>query len=189
MTEIEKAIQHRRSIYPKNYTGEIIDDVIIEQLLESANWAPTHKLTEPWRFTVFKGMGLEKLAHFQSTLYREKAEGEGTFEQKKFDQLSTKPQMCSHVISIGMKRNPVVPEVEEISAVACAAQNIMICASAHGLGSYWGSGGITYYEEAKPFFDLGKEDKLLGFIFLGKYDGAWPKGHRKAISDKVRWVK
>ena len=70
-------IRSRRSVFPKDYTGEKVDDAIIQQLLENANWAPTHKLTEPWRFVVFTGEGLKKLADFQSECYKQVAKAKG----------------------------------------------------------------------------------------------------------------
>ena len=33
----------------------------LEQVLEAANWAPTHGKTEPWRFTVLSPEGLDQL--------------------------------------------------------------------------------------------------------------------------------
>lgn len=183
-------IKNRRSVYPPAYTSEVIDDDVIEQLLENANWAPTHGLTEPWRFTVFTGEGLKALADFQAKLY--KTNNGKEFDQKKYDKLLNKPLQCSHIISIGMKRgnNPKIPEIEEIEATASAVQNMQLTAHAYGLGCYWGSGGITYMEEAKEFFNLGPHDKLLGFLYLGI-----PKkpqkiaGRRSPIHDKVRWVR
>jgi nitroreductase len=173
------------------YSGEIINDDIINQILENANWAPTHRLTEPWRFTVFTGKGLSKLAEFQSNLYRQKAEANNSFDENKFLKLLNKPLLSSHIISIGMKRDKkeCVPEVEEIASVACAVQNMCLTATAYGVGCYWGSGGVTYNEEAKPFFGLHQNDKLLGFLYLGIPKSKLPQGRRNAINDKVNWVR
>ena len=63
-SEINRLIRERRSVYPAQYSGEKVDDSIIKQMLENANWAPNHKKTEPWRFTVFSGEGLKQLAKF-----------------------------------------------------------------------------------------------------------------------------
>ena len=186
--EINKIIRHRRSIFPVSYSDEIIPDEVINQILENATWAPTHKLTQPWKFTVFTGKGLNKLAKFQSNLYKKISVTD--FQQKKFDKLNSKPLQCSHVIAIGMKRNELVPEIEEIEAVACAVQNMALTASAYKLGSYWGTGGITYHPEAKSFFNLEENDKLLGFFFLGVPSIEWPdRAKRKPMSEKVEWVR
>lgn len=188
--EISQLIRYRRSNYPAQYSGERIDRKIIEEMLENANWAPTHKISEPWRFTVFTGEGLKKLSEFTSELYREVTTIKGTFDERKFKKLTNKPLLASHVISIGMKRDEKerIPEIEEIESVACAVQNMQLTATAYGLGCYWSSGGITYYEEAKSFFGLGTKDKLLGFMFLGYPKSKWPKSKRKPIEHKVNWV-
>jgi len=186
--EVNKIIRHRRSIFPVCYTDEVIADEIIDQILENATWAPTHKLTQPWNFTVFTGKGLNKLSEFQSNLYKNLSGDQ--FDQKKFDKLAEKPLKCSHVIAIGMKRNALVPEIEEVEAVACAVQNMALTASAYKLGSYWGTGGITYKTEAKEFFGLDKDDKLLGFFFLGVPSIEWPnRAVRKPVNEKVSWVR
>lgn len=189
--EITRLIRHRRSIYPVQYSGEIVKKEIIDEMLENATWAPTHKLTQPWRFVVFTGDGLKKLAEFMSALYKKTTEANGSFEEKKFKMLSTKPLMVSHIIAMGMVRDEKerLPEIEEIEAVASAAQNIQLTAAAHGVGTYWGSGGITYFEEAKEFFGLRPQDKLLGFMYVGMpKEGRWPRSKRKPVEEKVEWI-
>ncbi|MFY0687875.1 MAG: nitroreductase [Cyclobacteriaceae bacterium] len=190
ISQINELIASRRSVFPKQYTQEPVADHTIQQMLENANWAPTHGLTQPWRFVVFKGAGLKKLAEFQSGLYRSIAEEAGDFDQIKFDKLAKKPLMASHIIAIGMSRSlkGKVPEIEEVEAVACAVQNMYLTATAYGVGCYWGSGGITYRTEANAFFGLSESDKLLGFLYVGNVEGDWPKGRRKPIADKVEWI-
>lgn len=189
--EINQLISYRRAIYPVSFSNERIDDAIVEQLLENANWAPTHARTEPWRFTVFSDGGLETLANFQAGLYKEISTREGNFKEGKYQKLLDTPLLCSHIISLGIRRDPKgrVDEIEEVEALACAVQNMWLTATAYGIGCYWGSGGITYFEEALPFFELEPQDKLLGFLYLGIPQGSWPRGQRKSISEKVRWVK
>ncbi|MEP2773132.1 MAG: nitroreductase [Fulvivirga sp.] len=185
----DKVITHRRAIYTNMFGEGAVDDEIIQQMLENANWAPTHRHTEPWRFVVFKGEGLKKLADFQATLY--KLKNSDNFNDAQFEKLKKKPLECSHVIAIGMHRDDKesVPEIEEVSATAAAVQNAWLTASAHGIGCYWSTGGITFYEEAKPFFGLREQDKLMGFLFIGPMKSEkWPQGKRKAIEDKVTWV-
>ena len=51
--EITSIIQSRKSVYPNEFNGEIIRNEDIIQLLENANHAPSHKMTQPWRFKIF----------------------------------------------------------------------------------------------------------------------------------------
>src|SRR5258705_12672064 len=188
--EVNELIGSRRSVFPKDYTGEKVEDSIVHQMLENANWAPTHKLTEPWRFIVFTGDGLKKLASFQSECYKQVTEAKGTFDQKKYEGLKIKPLECSHLIAVGMKRDEKksVPEWEEMGAVFCAIENMYLTATAYGIGCYLSTGGITNFEEAKSFFGLGQEDRLMGFVQIGIPKGESITGKRRPIEEKIKWI-
>jgi len=190
-TEVDQLIRQRRSVYPKDYTGEIVSDKIISQILENANWAPNHKQTEPWRFVVFSGEGLKKLSWFQSECYKNVTIANGTYKEDRYLALQSKPMESSHIIAVGMKRDEAkrLPEWEELGAVFCAVENMYLTASAYGVGCYLSTGGITSFEEAKPFFGLGSEDKLCGFLHVGIPKGTVPDGRRRPVSEKVKWVK
>ncbi len=188
--EFNYLVQNRRSMYPPQYTGEVVDEAIIEQMLENANWAPNHGRTEPWRFIVFTGAGIKSLAEYQADMYRQYTPAD-SFEDAKFEKLRLKPLTASHIIAIGMKRQDSgkIPEIEEQLAVACAVQNMHLTATVYGLGAYWSTGGVTYREEAKEFFGLESQDKLLGFFYIGIPKKMPPPGSRKPITEKVRWVR
>lgn len=188
--EINQLMESRRSVFPKDYSGEQVSQDIVRRILENANLAPTHKLTEPWRFVVFTGEGLKKLADFQSSCYREVTTKNVSFKEQRFESLKSKPFESSYVIAVGMKRDPEkrVPEQEEIGAVFCAIENMYLTATAYGIGCYLSTGGITYFEEARAFFGLGQDDKLLGFFHLG-VPKSWPAGSvRKPLEEKLKWV-
>ncbi|UZR93111.1 nitroreductase family protein [Chondrinema litorale] len=188
--EINQLIKNRRSVFPKQYTGNKVDDDIVKQILENANWAPTHGKTEPWRFFVFTGDGLKSFSKFQSDLYAEKTKAAGTFDENKFQKLLTHPLSASHIVAIVMRRQETerIPEIEEVEAVACAVQNMYLTATAYGLGAYWASGGVTYWEEAKEFFGLGDKDKLLGFFYIGEKAIEVPEGVRGPVENKTTWI-
>jgi nitroreductase len=188
--EFNSLIKNRRSIFPKDYSGEKVEDAIIHQMLENANWAPTHKLTEPWRFVVFTGEGLKKLAYFQSECYKEVTTANGTFQQEKYEGLKIKPMESSHIIAVGMKRGDKksLPEWEELGAVFCAIENMYLTATAYGVGCYLSTGGITNFEEAKSFFGLSKEDKLCGFLHVGMPKSEVKATKRKSVEEKVKWI-
>ncbi|MEL6319816.1 MAG: nitroreductase [Cyanobacteria bacterium J06626_14] len=186
---IHHAIRTRRSTKPRCFNGKKIDDAIIWQILENANWAPTHGLTQPWRFTVFADNGLQILADFQADLYKTLTPEE-TFRADKYERMKTNVLQSSHVIVIGMKRQDAgtIPEVEEIEAIACSVQNMALTATAYGICSFWGSGGVTYTDELKTFLKLGDADRCLGFLYLGYSDTPSTSSRRSPIQEKVTWV-
>lgn len=188
--DANKLIRSRRSVFPKDYSGEKVPDEIILQMLENANWAPTHKFTEPWRFVIFSGEGLKQLAYFQSECYKQVTQVDGTFREDKYLSLQQKPLESSHIIAVGMKRDEAkrLPEWEELGAVFCAIENMYLTATAYGVGCYLSTGGITNFEEAKSFFGLGPDDKLCGFLHVGMPKGNVPDSRRKPLSEKVKWV-
>jgi nitroreductase len=188
---INELIRNRRSVFQPQFSGEKVDDFIIDQMLENANWAPTHKMTEPWRFIVFTGEGIKQLAKEQAEVYKAATLVDGTFKEVRYDNLLTKPMLSSHIIAVAMKRdnNKSVPEVEELGAVFCAIQNALLTAAAYDIGCYLSTGGITYFEESKKLFDLAPDDRLIGFLHVGKIKGELGPGRRKPLAGKVNWVR
>ena len=187
---INHLIRNRRSVFPDQFdAGKHIPDDIIESILINATWAPTHGLNEPWHFSVYTGDGLKQLASFQSELYKQ--ESGSKFTESKYIKLQQQPLKASHIIALGMKRdaNSRIPEIEDIEAVACAVQNIYLSVAAYGLGGYWTTGGITYYEKAKSFFGLGENDKLLGFFYIGYIAVPSATGKRTDVNLKAKWIR
>ena len=188
--QINQLIKRRRSVFPRQYSGESIPREQVEMILENAHWAPNHGKTEPWLFKVFSGKGLENFAAQHAELYK-KLTPEDKFLEKKYNKLKYNPLRSSHLIAICMTpgTNPKIPEKEEIAAVACAVQNMHLTATALGLAAYWSSGGMTYRQEMREILDLTGEQQCLGFFYLAKIEGDWPEGHRKVEwADKVEWI-
>lgn len=178
-------IKKRRSIFPLQFNDKPIQKKDVEKILEAANWAPTHKKTEPWRFKVVQGGSKEKLGLFLSKKYQEI---EKRPKQIKIKKLYNNPIQSAVVIAICMQRDldESVPEWEEIAAVAMAVQNIWLCCTELGIGCYWSSPGLIKYMD--EFFDLAKGEKCLGFLYMGYFEGEIPEATRKPIADKVVWL-
>lgn len=190
LPDFDSLVHYRRSVFTEQYTGEAIDKEVVARILEHATCAPSHKLTEPWRFTVFMGEGLSRLAAMQAECYKQVTQANGTFKEERYKGLQTKPFKSACIIAIGMKRDEKqsVPEVEELGAVFCAIENIYLSTAAHGLAGYLSTGGITYFEEAKKLFGLAPQDKLIGFFNLG-IPKEWPPARaRKPIAEVTQWV-
>lgn len=182
---ISELIKNRRSIFPVQYNDKAIRKSDIEEILEAANWAPSHKKTEPWRFKVLLGESKEKMGVFLANKYQEvDAKPKATVIKK----LQDNPNNSNAVIAICMQRDPKesVPEWEEVAAVAMAVQNMWLCCAEKGIGSYWSSPGLIKFMD--EFFDLAEGEKCLGFFYMGYFDGELPEGIRTPIEDKVTWL-
>ena len=191
ITETAALIAHRRSIKPIDMDPEKeVTDEMWQTLFECANWAPNHGLTEPWRFTIFRGESRSQLADAIQKAYKLETP-EAEFSQEKHDKMRLNILYAHAVIAVWMKRGelPKVPVIEEIEAVACAVQNMHLAAAAAGLGMFWSSPAAAYGGSFAEFLELGEEDKCLGLLYVGwpKEGKAWPKSSRKPAMDKVSW--
>ena len=188
--ELQTIIKHRRNIKPQFFTPDVIPDQDIKDVLESANWAPTHGFTEPWRFVVFSGASKMKLAKFQSDLYKSKTDVT-SFKQIKYEKLLKTPSLASHIIAVVAKNteHAKIPFLEEIVAVSCSVQNILLSAAKKNIAVHWTTGGVTYSDEMKIYLGFEKKDTILGFLYLGRSnDKINQKGNRRSgMENKIIW--
>ena len=64
-------IANRKSVFPQHFIQKAIPPSIITQVLRHAEFAPTHRITEPWRFVVFHSdSAKELLATFMQSDYK-----------------------------------------------------------------------------------------------------------------------
>lgn len=185
--ELSRLLRGRRAIYPESYTNQPIPKTIIEEILENANWAPTHKRTEPWRFRVFLGPASRgRLADYLAEWYRAHTPAE-QFSEIKYDKTRHNPQQSACVIAICLQRDPRqrLPEWEELAAVACAVQNMWLSCTAYGIGCYWSTPEAIL--SAHDFLELQPEEQCLGLLYMGYHQSPDLPGKRGPIDEKTTW--
>lgn len=185
--DVHQLIRNRRAVYPAQFLGKEIPDQLIRNILENANWAPTHKLTEPWRYKVMKGQALKKFGTFMAEKYRS-LHNLDSFSVAKYEKLKMNPQRSGAIIAICIQRDPKerVPEWEEIASVAMSVQNMWLTCSAYGIGAYWSSPDLLqYFSEFEPLAD---GERCIGLFYMGYAN--IPEAHppRKPIEEKVKWI-
>ncbi len=187
--QLNKLIRQRRAIFPPAFDQtRPIARQIIDQILENANWAPTHRMTEPWRFLVFQGKALDRLGDYLGEQYKQQTQ-ESSFSEKKLEKTRENPRRSACVIAVCMQRDPEngLPEWEEIAAVACAVQNMWLTCTAYGIGSYWSTPASIL--NAGDWLGLPEGQKCLGLFYMGyPKDGTFPEGKRRPVEEKIRWM-
>lgn len=184
---ISTIIKNRRTIKPFMMNGGKIPDEQIKELLELADWAPTHGLTEPWRFTVY--IDPTKFCHAHAEMYLTSTPAD-EFNQGVYDNFFHQGDKVSHVIIAVMQRGnlPKIPAFEEIAATSAAIQNILLGSTALGVASFWSTGGMILKPAMKAFLNLRDEDEVMGVLYLG-YADEQPQGARRiSLADKVKWM-
>lgn len=185
---ISDIIKKRRTVKPAKMNGKIIPDSQVKQLLQLADWAPTHKHTEPWRFIVYAGSKAKEFVQQHAELYR-KSVPEEQFKKDKYEKILGNAVNLSHIIVCVMKRDEQerIPEIEEISAASAAVQNILLGAESLGIAGFWSTGGMTHSSRMKEFLGLNSRDKVIGLIYLGYSDSGYEGKRVIPVDDKITW--
>ncbi len=183
---LAEIIRSRRAIFPSQYIAEPIESDVIDQLLELAKWAPTHRMTEPWRFTVISGNARIRLGKFLAETYKNISSE--NFSQAKFERIAKKCTQSQYIILICIQYDVLkrVPEWEELAAVSMSVQNMWLACSALGIGCYWSSPSLK--DHISDFIPMEAGMKCLGMFYIGSFDGSWPIGRRAAMTDKVQFI-
>ncbi|GAA3524258.1 hypothetical protein GCM10022393_43530 [Aquimarina addita] len=185
---INTLIKKRRSVFPAQYNDVPVARELINQLLENANWAPTHRLTEPWRFKVIQGDTKDRLGTFLADTYTD-ITTDDSFSPFKHKKIKNNCDAASAVIAICMQRDLKnrLPEWEEIAAVSMAVQNMWLSCTAMDIGCYWSSPVLIKYMD--DFLELEEGERCLGFFYLGNYNTTEElSSKRNPIENKVVWL-
>lgn len=189
---ISQIIRERRSVYPQNFeVSRKIPDSDILEILETSVWAPSHGLTQPWAFRVYRGDGVTRFFNALRDIYLSTTPPD-RIKPGKAARYTDKALQVSHVIAVCMIRDRAkkYPETEEIVATSCVIENIYLCLQAYGIAGYLSTGDVCYRQETKKFLELGDEDMCLGFFQLGypREDINRPERKRIPAAEKTVWI-
>jgi nitroreductase len=178
----------RRTIKPVSMdAGRKIADELLLEILEDAHWAPTHGLTQPWRFHVFVGDGRTRLADALQSIYDlTTPQGEVRPEKraKLRDGLLQAP-VCIAVSALTQSGGKISSQ-DEICATACAVQNLLLSAHQRGVGSYWSTPPAACRGEFAQWLGLDSRHTPMGLVYLGyPRDGDPPTSVRVPLEERV----
>ena len=187
--QFKEIVTRRRTVKPAQMNGQLIPEQDLKDIIATADWAPTHGRTEPWRFFVLTGDNLKKFCEHHAELYWANTD-EALRTETKRESLSKMGDKASHLVITVMRRTPdtkIIVE-EEYAAVAAATENMLLGATAKGIASFWSTGGMTHHPAMKMYLGLTENDLVMGLIYLG-YSDEQKEGSRKIpLVDKIIWV-
>ena len=157
-------IKNRRSIFPQQYTDDEIPENVLQEIVTSADYAPNHKRTYPWRLKIFKGEEKNNLKAELMRLYKESAQD--AFSERKYNEIGEKADKSNAIITICINFSGKVPQWEEIAATAMAVQNMHLTCSVNDVGAYWGT--PSFINKLKDFLKLEAQQECYGLFFMGK---------------------
>jgi nitroreductase len=182
--EVLDAITTRRTIGKSE--GDVPPETIAA-LIEAATWAPNHKMTQPWRFSVLTGDARARLGEVwaQSAAAQVAPEHRETFIAGE----SKKPLRAPVVIVVSVRTDadPIMAD-EDFAATAAAVQNLLLAAHARGLAAGWKSGKICYSREVKQFLGLDPTDRIIALVYLGAVAKEEPPIKPRDAQRVIDWI-
>lgn len=182
-------VTNRRSVFPQFFTDQPVDKAIIEDLLNAANHAPSHRKTEPWRFRVYTGAGREQLKQEAADIYNTLRNPDAEWTPKLAKKFGDKFDQSPVILAIFLHRDPEerVPEWEEVAAVGCAVQNIWTSLDAHGLGGFWSSPSFLC-DSYGQWPAAADNEKCLGLFYIGYHEAPELPRPQGDWEEKIVWV-
>ncbi|WP_343560041.1 nitroreductase family protein [Kiloniella sp. b19] len=160
----------RKSIVPQWLIAPGPDDEDLDYMLQAAVRAPDHGWIRPWRFIVIQGEAKEKMADlFEKALLARKPDATAEEIEKE----RGKPLRAPLLVTVAVKKTddkPDIPMNERVLSGGAAAQNILLAAHEKGYGAMWVTGTPAYDPVIKAGLNLGEEDQIVGFIYIGTPD-------------------
>lgn len=178
--------RRRRTVKPAmmDPEREVAPDVIRE-ILEDAHWAPTHGLTQPWRFHVFSGTSRLRLADALEAIYDHITDSPRPDKRAKFRANALAAPVVVAVAAC-LDRTGKISELDEIAATSCAVQNLLLSAHERGLGTFWATPPAACSAEFSAWLGLEGAHQCLGLVFVGHpREGVSPTSTRNALDTRV----
>ena len=145
----------------------------LESIIKAAISAPDHGRLRPWRFVVFQGEARDRFGIILADALRCRLESEGhtpteLMMSKERNKLLRAP--CVIAVGAAIDRDSHIPVIEQFGATAAACENMLIAATALGLGSMWRTGDPSYDNSVKVALGLRETDMIAGWIYLGSVE-------------------
>jgi nitroreductase len=138
----------------------------LDVLLRTAVRVPDHGKLTPWRFILFEGGARGRFGEVLAARWRElhPEHGEATVAQARgfFERAPA-------VLAVVSRAAPHVkiPEWEQVLSAGAVCQNILVAATAMGLGCQWNTDWCAYDPKTTAAMGLGPQEKIAGFLYLG----------------------
>ena len=138
----------------------------LRQILTMAVRVPDHGKLTPWRFILFEGEARAKFGEALVARWREKNPGHGDEVLAFHRGLLLRAPVVVAVVS-GAAPHPKIPEWEQTLSAAAVCMNMLLAATALGVGCQWQTDWPAYDAEIAKVMGLAAHERIAGFIYLG----------------------
>jgi nitroreductase len=167
MPEALDLLKTRRSVKPLELTGPGPAAAELDTLLTVASRVPDHGKLTPWRFIVFEGDARIAAGETIASAFKA-ANPQATEDQIAFER--NRLARAPLVVAVVSRAAPHVkiPEWEQILSAGAAAMNLVTAAHALGFAATWITEWYAYYRGVLDAFGLKANEKIAGFVHIGR---------------------
>ncbi|WP_426553903.1 nitroreductase family protein [Bacillus velezensis] len=164
-------IRNRRSI--RSFKPETVPSEVILDMLETAVYAPNHRLTEPWRFIYAASeAGKAKLADSYVSFFKKIKDD---FNEEKERNMRKNLSAVPGFLLVVLKEDEnEFTRNDDFAALSGMIQNLQLLAHENGIGMVWKSGRIMYDKQVHQDFGLADNERFAAIIQTG-YPDEQPK--------------
>ncbi|MBV8837143.1 MAG: nitroreductase [Alphaproteobacteria bacterium] len=167
MPEALDILKTRRSVKPIELTGPAPTPSELETLLTIASRVPDHGKLTPWRFIVFEGSARLKAGEAIAAIFA-RANPQASEDQLAFER--NRLARAPLVVAVVSRAAPHVkiPEWEQVLSAGAAAMNLVTAAYSLGFAASWLTEWYAYDRGALDALGLGANEKMVGFVHIGR---------------------
>ena len=174
----------RRSVKPREMSGPGPSPAELETILTIGARVPDHGKLTPWRFIVFEDDGRARGGDIIAKVFAKRNPAAPTADVEIEKRRLMDAPLVIAVVSV-TKPHPKVPPWEQELSAGASAMNIVTAASALGYGACWLTGWFAFDRDVLDGFGLKPDEKLAGFIHIGKPSKPSEDRPRPALADIV----
>jgi nitroreductase len=182
MPEALDLLKTRRSVKAVELTGPGPSASEIDTMLTVASRVPDHGKLTPWRFIIFEGDSRRAAGDKIAAAFVAKYPA-ATPEQtdKERERLTRAPLVIAVVSRAG--EHPKIPEWEQVLSAGAAAMSLVFAAHALGYAANWITEWYAYDRSVLEAFGVGPQERLAGFIHIGRSPGPAEDRDRPPLSE------
>src|SRR6476469_9579235 len=177
-------LKTRRSVKPREMSGPSPSQAELETILTIGARVPDHGKLAPWRFIIFEGDARMRAGEVIAKVFARKNPGAPAADVEAERKRLTDAPLVIGIVSF-TRPHPKVPAWEQELSAGASAMNIVTAATALGYGACWLTGWFSFDRDVLDGLGLKPDEKLAGFIHIGKASKPSEDRPRPALSDIV----
>lgn len=172
----------RHTILPKRLVEPGPDAAQLVRIFSAAATAPDHGRLCPWRFILVPPSERHRLAETFASSLKERDSKASEGEMNRAREKAYRAPLLMLMVVDATRGDPAIDFNERLISAGCALQNMLLMATALGLGSALTSGKALKSTGLHAFFQLACDESALCFISIGTVQSRKPTVPRPEIN-------